>query len=73
MPVVSKKQAALFGAVAGGAKTKATGLSPAQAKEALTDVNVKKLPESVHEGRKHLAEKIHEKDKGKKHAEHNPY
>ena len=40
----SKAQAALFGAVAGGKKTKAKGLSKAEAKERLRGVNIKKLP-----------------------------
>lgn len=41
----SKKQAGLFGAIAGGKKTKAEGMSPAEAKERLRGVDVKKLPE----------------------------
>ena len=42
--VVSKKQAGLFGAVAAGKRTKASGLSRAEAKERLRGVNVSKLP-----------------------------
>lgn len=45
----SKAQAALFGAVAAGKHTKAKGLSPAEAKERLRGVNVKRLPK--HKGR----------------------
>ena len=41
---VSKRQAALFGAVAGGARTKASGLSRSEAKERLRGVRVSKLP-----------------------------
>lgn len=41
---VSKKQAALFGAIAGGAKTKARGMTKAEAKKRLKKVKVKKLP-----------------------------
>jgi len=45
MPKVkSKKQAGLFGAVAGGAKTKAKGLTKAEAKKRLKGVKVSKLP-----------------------------
>lgn len=45
-PPVSEKQARLFGAVAGGKSTKASGMSPSQAKEQLRGVDVKALPES---------------------------
>ena len=43
-PIVSKKQRGLFGAVAGGKKTKATGLSVAEAKKHMKEVAGKKLP-----------------------------
>jgi len=46
-PIVSKKQRGLFGAVAGGKKTKATGLSVAQAKKHLKEASGKKLPKRV--------------------------
>lgn len=42
---VSKAQARLFGAVAGGANTKATGLTPAKAKADLRSTKLKGLPE----------------------------
>ena len=41
----SKAQARLFGAVAAGKKTKAKGLSRAEAKERLRGVKVKRLPQ----------------------------
>lgn len=44
MPVKSKAQARLFGAVAGGLRTKATGLSRSQAREALRGTKMSKLP-----------------------------
>ena len=44
MPVVSRKQAKLFGAVAAGKRTKATGLSRGQAREALRGQKISKLP-----------------------------
>ena len=43
-PIVSRKQQKLFGAVAGGKKTKAKGLSRAEAKRHLTESKGKKLP-----------------------------
>ena len=43
-PVVSQVQARLFGAVAGGATTKAKGLTVAEAKRHLRGRNIKKLP-----------------------------
>jgi hypothetical protein len=43
-PIVSEAQRGLFGAVAGGKKTKATGLSIAEAKRHLREVGGKKLP-----------------------------
>ena len=46
-PAVSKAQAGLFGAIAGGAKTKVKGMSVAQAKESLRGQKLKKLPERV--------------------------
>jgi hypothetical protein len=41
---VSKAQAGLFGAAAGGKPTKATGLSRSEAKDKLRGRKVKKLP-----------------------------
>jgi len=46
-PIVSEAQRRLFGAVAGGAKTAAEGLSPVEAKKHLKEVKGKKLPEKV--------------------------
>lgn len=47
-PIVSKRQARLFGAVAGGKKTKAKSLSKAEAKRHLREMKtVKGLPEKV--------------------------
>ena len=43
-PIVSKAQRGLFGAVAGGKATKATGLSKAEAKRHLSEAKGKKLP-----------------------------
>lgn len=43
-PIVSQKQRGLFGAVAGGQATKATGLSVAEAKRHLKEAKGKKLP-----------------------------
>ncbi|KAF0137608.1 MAG: hypothetical protein FD153_1639 [Rhodospirillaceae bacterium] len=43
-PIVSAAQRRLFGAVAGGKKTKATGLTPAEAKRHLKEAAGKKLP-----------------------------
>ena len=43
----SKKQARLFGAVAGGKKTKAKGLTKEEAKTRLRGVKLKKLPTRV--------------------------
>ena len=40
----SKKQARLFGAVAAGKATKASGMTKAEAKERLRGVKVSKLP-----------------------------
>jgi hypothetical protein len=40
----SKRQARLFGAIAGGRKTKATGMSRKEARNRLRGVNIKKLP-----------------------------
>ena len=40
----SKKQAALLGAIAGGAKPGVKGISPTEARERLRGVDVKKLP-----------------------------
>lgn len=41
---VSQAQARLFGAIAGGAKTGASGMSAAKAKEKLKGTKVSKLP-----------------------------
>ena len=43
-PIVSEKQRRLFGAVAGGKKTKAPSLSRAEAKRHLKEAKGKKLP-----------------------------
>ena len=43
-PIVSEAQRKLFGAVAGGKKTKAKGLSKTEAKRHLKEVKGKKLP-----------------------------
>jgi hypothetical protein len=43
-PIVSKAQKGLFGAVVGGMKTKAKGLSKVVAKKHLKEVKGKKLP-----------------------------
>jgi len=40
----SKKQARLFGAIAGGKRTKARGMTKAEAKRRLRGVKLKKLP-----------------------------
>ena len=40
----SRAQARLYGAVAAGKKTKATGMTRSEAKERLRGTNVKKLP-----------------------------
>ncbi len=47
MPAKSKKQAAFFGAVAGGKARKGKGLSKAKAKEMLRGTKVKKLPKKI--------------------------
>jgi hypothetical protein len=47
-PIVSKKQARLFGAVAGGKKTKAKGLSKKEAKRHLREMgSMKNLPARI--------------------------
>jgi hypothetical protein len=46
-PIVSKAQQGLFGAVAAGKKTKATGLSKVEAKRHLRESAGKKLPRRV--------------------------
>jgi len=43
-PIVSKAQRGLFGAKAGGKKTKATGLTRKEAKRHMKEVKGKKLP-----------------------------
>lgn len=52
MPAKSRAQARLFGAVAAGKRTKATGLSRAQAREALRGQKVSKLPARKRKRRK---------------------
>jgi hypothetical protein len=44
MPPKSRAQARLYGAVAGGKKTKAKGMTRKQAREALRGTKVKSLP-----------------------------
>lgn len=46
-PIKSKAQQRLFGAVAGGKKTKATGLSKTEAKRHLRESKGKKLPKKA--------------------------
>ena len=46
-PIVSEAQRRLFGAVAGGKETKATGLSQVEAKRHLKEASGKKLEERV--------------------------
>lgn len=46
-PIVSEKQKRLFGAVAGGKSTKASGLSKTEAKRHLKEVAGRKLPEQA--------------------------
>lgn len=48
----SKKQAGLFGAIAGGKKTKAKGMSKSEAKTRLRGVKVKGLPTRAKKKRK---------------------
>ena len=49
----SKAQAGLFGAIAAGKKTKATGMSPEEARKRLRGAKVSKLPKRVRKrGRK---------------------
>jgi hypothetical protein len=43
----SRRQARLFGAVAGGQSTKAKGMSKKQAKNSLRGVRVKSLPKTA--------------------------
>jgi hypothetical protein len=43
----SKAQARLFGAIAGGRSTKASGMSRAEAKSRLRGVKIKRLPTRV--------------------------
>lgn len=47
-PIVSKKQRALFGAVASGKDTKASGLSRVEALKHLKESKGKKLPLKAH-------------------------
>lgn len=51
-PIKSKAQRRLFGAVAGGKKTKAKGLSKAEAKRHLREVKGKKLPKRARKKKK---------------------
>lgn len=44
MPAKSKAQARLLGAIAAGKKTKASGLSPTEAREFLRGTKLSKLP-----------------------------
>lgn len=44
MPPTSKRQARLFGAIAGGRSTKARGMSSSQARESLRGTKIKRLP-----------------------------
>jgi len=46
--VYSKKQARLFGAIAGGVKVPGVDISPSKARDELRDVKVSKLPETSH-------------------------
>ena len=46
-PIVSKAQRGLFGARAGGKKTKATGLTIKEAKRHMREVAGKKLPKRI--------------------------
>lgn len=46
-PIVSEQQRKLFGAVASGKATKATGLTAAEAMEHLSESKGKELPEKV--------------------------
>ena len=48
----SKKQAALFGAVAGGAKIKGVEMTEKEAKKKLKGVKTKELPEKVKKKKK---------------------
>lgn len=50
-PIVSKAQRGLFGARAGGKKTKATGLTIKEAKKHMREVAGKKLPARIKKGR----------------------
>ncbi len=54
-PITSKAQRRLFGAVASGQKTKVTGLSKAEAKRHLKEVEGKEL--KARKGIKHMAKK----------------
>lgn len=51
-PIVSEKQRGLFGAVAGGKKTKAKGLTVKEAKRHVKEVAGKKLPVKTKKRRK---------------------
>jgi len=50
-PIVSKAQKRLFGAVAGGKRTKASGLSRKEAKRHLKESKGKRLPERKKRGK----------------------
>ena len=57
-PIVSEKQRKLFGAVASGTATKASGLSKAEAVRHLKESKGKNLPEYHHQHKKGNPEKI---------------
>lgn len=65
-PIVSKKQQRLFGAAAGGKKTKATGLSKKEAKRHLRESKGKKLPEKSRAKARKAVRKWHKKHEKKK-------
>ena len=57
-PIVSEQQRRLFGAVASGKATKATGLSKAEAVRHLKESRGKDLPEYHHKHKKGNPEKV---------------
>ena len=58
MPAKSRAQARLFGAVAAGKRTKATGLSRTEAREALRGQKISKLPARKRKRRSRVATKF---------------
>ena len=59
-PIVSRQQQKLFGAVAAGKKTKATGLSKAEAERPLKESKGKNLPETIeHKTAKRMKKVFH--------------